>query len=122
MYETALKVASKEKMTSEIVLLNREFGFIYGKSGRPDAITRAIHHFEVAYSNMPNDPICAKGLASMYEKRGNTSEIVRVLEPFKSSKDQKTRQTLLPILLRAYESQPEKYMVQLAELKQAIGY
>ncbi len=122
MYETALKLASKEKMTLEIVIMNREFGIIYGNSGRHDAIERAIQHFEVAYHNMPNDPICAKGLASMYEKRGNTSEVVRVLEPFKSSKDQRTRQTLLPILRRAYESQPEKYMIQLAELKQAKGY
>lgn len=121
MYETALKHASKEKMTSEIALMNREFGFIYGKSGRPDAISRAIHHFEVAYSNLPNDPICAKGLASMYEKRGNTSDVVRVLEPFKLSKESKTKQTLLPILRRAYESQPEKYMIQLAELKQVMG-
>lgn len=121
MYETALKYASKEKMTSEIVLMHREFGFIYGKSGRPDAITRAIRHFEVAYSNMPNDPICAKGLASMYEKRGYTSDVVRVLEPFKYSKDPKTKHTLLPILRKAYESQPEKYMLQLAELKQIMG-
>lgn len=121
MYETALRLASKEKMTLEIVILNREFGIIYGNSGRHDATERAIHHFEVAYDNMPNDPICAKGLASMYEKRGNTSGVVRVLEPFKSSKDQKTRQTLLPILRRAYELQPEKYMIQLAELKQAMA-
>lgn len=120
MYESALKYSEKEKMTSEIAIMNREFGFIYGNSGRPDAITRAIHHFEIAYTNMPNDPICAKGLATMYEKRGITSEVVRVLEPFRSSKDSKTRQLLLPILLRAYESQPEKYMIQLAELKQVM--
>ncbi len=117
MYESALKYAKNEKVTPQIAVMHREFGMIYGNSGRSDAVTRAIEHLEIAHLNMPNDPICAKGLASMYEKRGNTTEIVRILEPFRTSKDRKTRMVLLPILLRAYETQPCKYMLQLAELK-----
>ena len=117
MYESALKYAKNEKVTPQIAVMHREFGMIYGNSGRSDAVTRAIEHLEIAHLNMPNDPICAKGLASMYEKRGNTTEIVRILEPFRTSKDRKTRMVLLPILLRAYETQPSKYMLQLAELK-----
>lgn len=117
MYESALKYAKNEKVTPQIAVMHREFGMIYGNSGRSDAFTRAIEHLEIAHLNMPNDPICAKGLASMYEKRGNTTEIVRILEPFRTSKDRKTRMVLLPILLRAYETQPSKYMLQLAELK-----
>lgn len=117
MYESALKYARNEKVTPQIAVMHREFGMIYGNSGRSDAVTRAIEHLEIAHLNMPNDPICAKGLASMYEKRGNTTEIVRILEPFRTSKDRKTRMVLLPILLRAYETQPSKYMLQLAELK-----
>lgn len=117
MYESALKYAKNEKVTPQIAVMHREFGMIYGNSGRSDAVTRAIEHLEIAHHNMPNDPICAKGLASMYEKRGNTTEIVRILEPFRTSKDRKTRMVLLPILLRAYETQPSKYMLQLAELK-----
>lgn len=70
---------------------------------------------------MPNDPICAKGLASMYEKSGKTTEIIRILEPFLSSKDPKTRMLLFPILLRAYEAYPAKYMLQLANLKREMG-
>lgn len=117
MYESALKYAKNEKVTPQIAVMHREFGMIYGNSVRSDAVTRAIEHLEIAHLNMPNDPICAKGLASMYEKRGNTTEIVRILEPFRTSKDRKTRMVLLPILLRAYETQPSKYMLQLAELK-----
>ena len=98
----------------------REFGMIYGNSGRPDANARAIEHFEIAHNNMPNDPICAKGLATQYEKRGNTTGIVKLLEPFRSSKDEKTRLLLLPILCRAYESDPIKYMIQLSELKREM--
>lgn len=120
MYESALKHSENEKMTSQIAIMHREFGMIYGNSGRADAITRAITHLEIAHRNLPNDPICAKFLASLYEKRGNITDIVRILEPFRASKDHKTRTYLLPILLKAYETQPTKYMLQLAELKQAL--
>lgn len=120
MYESALKYSKNEKITSQIATMHREFGMIYGNSGRPDANARAIKHFEIAHSNMPNDPICAKGLATQYEKRGNTTGIVELLEPFRSSKDEKTRLLLLPILRRAYESDSTKYMLQLSELKREM--
>lgn len=120
MYESALKYSKAEKITSQIATMHREFGIIYGNSGRPDANARAIKHFEIAHNNMPNDPICAKGLATQYEKKGNTTGIVELLEPFKSSKDEKTRLLLLPILRRAYESDPTKYMLQLSELKREM--
>lgn len=121
MYESALKHSKNEKVSLEISIMHREFAMIYGNSGRADAVTRAIKHFGIAHSNMPNDPICAKGLASMYEKSGKTTEIIRILEPFLSSKDPKTRMLLFPILLRAYEAYPAKYMLQLANLKREMG-
>lgn len=117
MYESALKYSSKEKMTSDIAIMNREFGFIYSLSGRPDATSRSIEHFEIAHVNMPHDPICANGLASMYEKRGNISKIVELLGPFVNTKDSKTRENLIPKLFRAYSTQPEKYMMQIATLR-----
>lgn len=120
MYESALKYSKNEKITSQIAIMHREFGMIYGNSGRADANTRAIKHLEIAHSNMPNDPICAKGLATQYEKRGNTAGIVELLEPFRSSKDEKTRSLLLPILRRAYESDPTKYMLQLSQLRREM--
>lgn len=121
MYETALKYSSKEKMTSDIAIMNREFGFIYSISGRADAISRSIEHFEIAHVNMPHDPICANGLATMYEKRGNISKIVEILEPFIDTKDDKTRINLLPKLLKAYNMQPEKYMLQIAKLSSKLN-
>lgn len=121
MYEAALKYSSKEKMTSDMAIMNREFGFIYSISGHADAISRSIKHFEIAHENMPHDPICANGLATMYEKRGNISKIVEVLEPFANTKDDKTRINLLPKLLKAYKAQPEKYMLQIATLSSKIN-
>ena len=121
MYETALRLSQKEKITSEIAILNREFGLIYGSSGRPDAIKRATEHFELALKSMPHDPICARGLASMYEKRGHSAKIINILEPFKHSSDSKTKKMLLPMLLKAYKSQPEKYMLEIAQLELVIG-
>ena len=120
MYESALKYSKNEKITSQIATMHREFAMIYGNSGRPNANARAIEHFEIAHNNMPNDPICAKGLAIQYEKKGNTTAIVELLEPFRLSKDKKTRSLLLPILCRAYESDSTKYMLQLSELKREM--
>ena len=60
------------------------------------------------------------GLAIQYEKKGNTTAIVELLEPFRLSKDKKTRSLLLPILCRAYESDSTKYMLQLSELKREM--
>lgn len=120
MYESALKFSQKEEITSEIAIMNREFGFIYGHSGRPDAIQRAIEHFTIAYKNMPHDPICAKGLASLYERKGYTTQIVKVLEPFKSSTNEKTKKTLLPMLLKAYQAQPDKYMLEISQLSSEL--
>lgn len=118
MYESALKHSKNEKMNPQLAIMHREFAMVYGSSGRSDAIARAIEHFKIAHDNLPNDPICAKGLALMYEKRGNYSEVVNLLEPFRASKDYKTRSQLFPILCRAYEKFPNKYMLRLAELKQ----
>ena len=121
LYETALKCAEKEKMTSEIAVMHREFGIIYGNSGRPNATPRSIEHLYIAYNVMPHDPITAKILASLLLKKGDYSKMITILEPYKNSTDHKVRRTLLPLLLKAYESQPEKYMLQVAELKNRLN-
>ena len=120
MYESALTYADKEKMTSEIAIMNREFGKIYGSSGRPDAIARSIRHLEIAHENMPHDPICANMLASMYEKKGYTNKIISLLEPFLQSSEHRTKEILWPMLLSAYEQDPIKYMVQITSLKDKL--
>ena len=121
MYETALRLSKKEKMTSDIAIMNREFGRIYGHSGRADATSRAIDHLEIAQANMPHDPICAKVLANFYETRGQTAKIIDILTPFLSTPDKRTKQTLFPILLRAYHTQPDKYMLEITELKRRLS-
>lgn len=120
MYETALKYSCKEKMTADIATMNREFGIIYGFSGRADAISRSIDHLETARATMPHDPICAHVLAKMYDKRGNTSKVIEVLEPFINTADIKTQKELFPILLKAYQKQPTKYMLQISNLQRKI--
>ena len=120
LYETALKCAAKEKMNSDIAVMHREFGHIYGRSGRPDALSRAIDHLKIANDRMPHDPISAKYLAETCMRKGNYSHAINVLLPFKESKDQKARKTLLPILLKAYQTQPTKYMLEIADLNREL--
>ncbi|MBQ6480707.1 MAG: putative DNA binding domain-containing protein [Anaerolineaceae bacterium] len=120
LYETALKCAEKEKINSEIAIMHREFGHIYGRSGRPDALSRAIEHLQTANALMPHDPITAKYLADSCIRKGNNSLAISVLLPFKESKETKTRSTLLPLLLKAYQAQPTKYMLEIAELKKEL--
>lgn len=120
LYETALKCAEKEKLTSDIAIMHREFGHIYGRSGRPNALSRAIEHLQIANSLMPHDPISAKYLAETCMRRGNYSVAIKALEPFRNAKEEKTRSTLLPLLLELYEKQPTKYMLEIAELKNQL--
>ena len=100
--------------------MHREFGHIYGRSGRPDALSRAIEHLQTANALMPHDPITAKYLADTCIRKGNNSLAISVLLPFKESKEEKTRRTLLPLLLKAYQTQPTKYMLEIAELKKEL--
>ena len=107
-------------MNSDIAVMHREFGHIYGRSGRPDALSRAIDHLKIANDRMPHDPISAKYLAETCMRKGNYSHAINVLLPFKESKDQKARKTLLPILLKAYQTQPTKYMLEIADLNREL--
>ena len=120
-YETALKLAEKEKPGLEMAIMHREFGIIYSRSGRPDGLARSIDHLIVSNKLMPHDPISAKYLAEAYLRKGKDSLAIDVLLPFKQSKEPKVRKTLLPILLNAFQKQPTKYMLEIAELAKEIG-
>ena len=121
MYEHAKRYSEREKMNIDIAIMNREFGIIYGNSGQPDATDRAIQFLTVAYNNMPNDPISAKFLAAMYERKGDYGSVIDILKNFSDTKDSKIKKTLLPKLLEAYQYQPEKYILEIAELKNKLN-
>lgn len=121
LYESALKCAEKEKISSDIAVMHREFGHIYSRSGRPDALSRAIEHLRTANKLMPHDPISAKYLAETSLKKGNVKLAIEVLAPFAVTSDTKAHKTLMPILLKAYQAQPDKYMLEIAELKKMLS-
>lgn len=120
LYETALKCAEKMKMTSDIAVMHREFGIIYGHSGRSDAVSRSIEHLRLAHEVLPHDPICSKSLSDMLIKKGNYGQVVEILQPFVGTTNKKTKRTLLPLLLKAYEEQPEKYMLEITDVKRRL--
>ena len=95
----------------------REFGIIYSQSGRPNAISRATEHLERAHNVLPHDPVCAKYLSEQYLKVGHYEKAISVLRPFENTTNDFQRQTLLPLLLKAYEKNRTKYMREIAELK-----
>ena len=116
-YETALKLSRNMKPSSELAKMLREFGIIYSQSGRPNAISRATEHLERAHNVLPHDPVCAKYLSEQYLKVGHYEKAISVLRPFENTTNDFQRQTLLPLLLKAYEKNRTKYMREIAELK-----
>ncbi len=120
-YETALKLSDKMKINYDLAIMHREFGIIYSQSGRPDAISRAIEHLELAHGVLPHDPVCAKKISELYIKTGRYEKAIAVLQPFSKTVNDQERKTLLPILLKAYEKQPTKYMLEIAALKNSLS-
>lgn len=116
-YKRALALTDGEKMSSQIALAHREFALLYANSGEADSVQEAINHLEIAFKELPNDPICAKKLSELYLNRGNTDRVILILGEFKDSKDQKTKEILFPILYAAYKKSPIKYMQEISELK-----
>lgn len=119
-YETALKLSSNSKPNSELAIMHREFGNIYSRSGRPDAVSRATEHLEIAHSILPHDPVCAKFLSELYIKVGHFDKAIVILQPFETTTNEYQRRTLLPLLLKAYEKQPTKYLFEIAKLKNIL--
>lgn len=116
-YQTAIKTSSSGKMTYDKAIMHREFGMMYGSTGRADAVQRASENLSIACTNLPHDPISAKFYALMLEKQGKYTDMVRVLQPFENSSNAKCKDLLWPLLLQAYEYQPTKYMYEIAKLK-----
>ena len=100
--------------------MHREFGIIYGRSGRANATKRAIEHLTIAHSVLPHDAVCAKKLSDYLLQQGKYDRAVEVLQPFMRTENKYERETLLPVLLEAYEKQPSKYLLEIAELKRII--
>lgn len=116
-YETAIRLSSSVKSNSEVATMHREFGILYGRSGRPDATKRAVEHLAIAYEGMPHDPVCARKYSEYLFRQGKYEKVIQILQPFSKTTKKTERETLLPLLLTTYEKNHTKYMKEIADLK-----
>mgnify|MGYP001827445541 CR=1 FL=1 len=99
-------------------LIFRERGMLYRDSGLPDATDIAIESFKIAHEISPNDPLTVHALAHMYERKGQSKNVIDLLEPLRKHHSKLTRKKSLPLLLNAYQKRNE--IIKIAEIKEEI--
>lgn len=99
-------------------LIFRERGMLYRDSGLPDATDIAIESFKIAHEISPNDPLTVHALAHMYDRKGQSKNVIDLLEPLRKHHSKLTRKKSLPLLLNAYQKRNE--IIKIAEIKEEI--
>jgi len=99
-------------------LIFRERGMLYRDSGLPDATDIAIECFLIAYEISPHDRYTIHALAHMYDRKGQSEQVINLLEPLRTHHSKITRQKSLPLLLKAYQRQED--ILKAAEVKEEI--
>ena len=99
-------------------LIYRERGMLYRDSGLPDATDIAIESFKIAHEISPNDPLTVHGLAHMYDRKGQSQNVIDLLEPFRKHHSKVTRKKSLPLLLKAYQKIND--IIKISEIKEEI--
>ncbi len=99
-------------------LIFRERGMLYRDSGLPDATDIAIESFIIAHEILPNDPLTVHALAHMYDRKGQSKNVIDLLEPLRKHHSKITRKKSLPLLLKAYQNKND--IIKIAEIKQEI--
>ena len=99
-------------------LIFRERGMLYRDSGLLDATDIAIESFKIALGISPNDPLTVHALAHMYDRKGQSKNVIDLLEPLRKHHSKLTRKKSLPLLLNAYQKINE--ILKIAEIKEEI--
>ena len=100
LYELAAGNAPRRGQEKAIIF--REWGMLLRDSGGFDATDSAIDKFEVALGETPNDVIAIHALSVMLLRKGTYQRIRELLEPLINHPSQRTRELVLPVLLRTY--------------------
>lgn len=115
-FQLALQTVGTDCINQEVAVLHREYAMVYSASGERNAISEAIMHLQIAHTAMPNDPITAKVLSSIYISKSQYSKAVELLEPFALILNNRTQKEVWPLLEKAYRHQGSKYLVKQKEL------
>lgn len=117
LYEVA--GANAPKRGHERAVVFREWGLLVRDSGQPNALALAEEKLQAAMDQAPSDPIARHALANCYDKRGAYRLVIELVEPVVDTKNQRTRELTLPLLLRAYEKTNE--LLKASELRAKLG-
>lgn len=116
-YEKAASCAPKDK--GEKARIYREWGLLLRDSGQIDASSQATEKLETALRLNPQDVVTVTALAQMYERKGAWVRVIQLCEPWRHQVWGRARETMLPVLLRAYEHQND--LLKVAEVKGMLG-
>lgn len=95
-YEQAASNAPRRG--ADRALIFREWGMLLRDSGLPDSTDQAIEKFELVISETPNDAVAKCALAQMYERRGNYSNVIELLQPLENHNSMDTRRRVYALL------------------------
>ncbi len=115
-YEKAASCAPKDK--GDKARIYREWGLLIRDSGQLDASSQATEKLETSIQLNPHDVVTVTALAQMYERKGAWMRVIQLCEPWRDRVWGRARETMLPVLLRAYERQND--FLKVAEIKAMI--
>ena len=100
-YEQAAVNAPSDRF--EKAKLFREWGILLRDSGQIDALQQSMQKLESALQLNGSDMVTITALAQLYEKRGSWVKVIDLCEPWKDEVYGRARETMFPMLMRAYE-------------------
>ena len=115
-YEQAAANAPPDRF--ERAKLFREWGILLRDCGQVDALQQAMHKLEAALELNGRDIVTITALAQLYEKRASWFKVIDLCEPWKDEVYGRAKDTMLPMLLRAYEHTSE--VLKAAEMRDRI--
>jgi tetratricopeptide (TPR) repeat protein len=101
-------------------LIFREWGVLLRQSGEPNASVQAEAQLRIALKETPNDVIALGALASLLHARGAHGPLISLIEPHIGLPNQKFRQSVLPLLLEAYDR--SRQLVKAATLRRTLEH
>jgi len=116
-YEQAISCLPARGAENGVIF--REYGILIKDSGVPDATDRAISALESALGEIPTDEISLTVVASLYMRKDQYPKALPILVSLKESRNSKTKQIALEMLLKIYEKNRE--YTKISETRQALG-
>ncbi|WP_156346537.1 tetratricopeptide repeat protein [Verrucomicrobium spinosum] len=117
LYEQAAANSPKDRI--ERAKLYREWGILLRDSGQTDAVDQAASKLEEAHELNSRDWVTVTALAQIYDRRGASAKVIELCEPLKREVYGKTKEKMLPLLLKAYQRSGE--VVAVAEIRALLG-